>query len=139
MQGIRAWLMRWFSQDDFVDDWYGWLTNQISHLSVGVMAALAVSVAWYYIEGEFPFKVVLWPLLLGVYVLGEIVRGWKSWDSIEDTIFFAGYGAGGALLVFSEITPGQPMLIVSAVDVLPILGLAAAHLAAGVAVRIPER
>lgn len=129
------WLREWFPQDEFADDWYGWLTNQISHLSFGVMVALVSSVCWFYVYGEFPVKVYLWPLVAALYVAIECVRDWTGWDSFEDTVFFAGYGVGGALLVFSEVTPGEPALIVSAFDVVPIIGLACVHLAAGVYVR----
>ena len=134
---MLLWLRKWFSQDDFADDWYGWLTNQIGHLSFGVMVALVSSVVWFYAYGEFPVKGYLWPLLFLTYAAFEWLRGWSSWDSVEDTVFFSGYGVGGALLVFSEVTPGEPALIVSALDVMPILGLACVHLAAGVFVRMP--
>lgn len=131
------WLRKWFEQDDFVDDWYGWLTNQIGHISLGVMCALAVSVVWFLVVGEFPVKAIIWPAIAAVYILIEIARGWTWADSAEDTVFFAGYGCGGAFLVFSEVTPGSPMLTVSALDMVPILGIACVHLAAGVFVRLP--
>lgn len=138
MPKMLEWFNRMFTQDAFEDDWYGWLTNQISHLALGVTTALFTSVIWYWVFNEFPFKVVIWPAITAVYVGLEVVRGWDWWDSIEDTIFFSAYGAGGAFLVFSEVTPGSPVLTASATDVLPILGLACIHLLAGAYLRTPE-
>ena len=69
--------------------------------------------------------------------LGVIVRGWSGWDSSEDVIFTAIYGAGGAFAVFSEVAPGSPVLLVSASDVLPVLCMAGFHLFCGVYLRWP--
>lgn len=132
---MTEWLRRNFAQDDFAEDWYAWATNQISHASMGVMAALAVSLIAWLITGEYPVKWQAWSIVAVIYVALECVRGWKSWDSFEDTVFVVGYGAGGAFLVFTEIVPGSAMLILSGVDAAVILGLAAIHLAAGVWMR----
>ena len=132
---LLAWFRTAFAQDDFAGDWYGWLTNQVSHLAGGVLAALVVAAGWYGLAGEFPLKVLAVPVIGAVYVWGEGLRGWMGWDSIEDTLFFAGYGAGGAFLVFSEVTPGNPYLLVSISNVIPILLIVAVHLASGVVFR----
>lgn len=126
------WFRSTFVQDDFKTEWYGWLTNQVSHMAAGIFTALVVSTGWYAIEGEFPLKVLAVPLIASVYVLGEVLRGWSWRDSIEDTIFFAAYGSGGAFLVFSEVKPGSPDLLVSVLNVMPILGIVAAHLGGGI-------
>lgn len=126
------WFRSAFVQDDFAGDWYGWLTNQISHMATGILAALVVSTGWYAIAGEFPLKVVAVPLIALAYVVGEVLRGWSGRDSIEDTAFFAVYGSGGAFLVFSEVTPGSTYLLVSVSNVMPILGIVAAHLISGI-------
>lgn len=133
------WLRKWFEQDDFVDDWYGWLTNQISHFAFGIAVVFVVSVAWFMIFGEFPVKVIIWPIIAAVYMAIEWLRGWSWGDSVEDTVFFAGYGAGGALLVFTEKTIGSPALEMSVMDVKPIFLIVCAHIVAGVFVRLPER
>lgn len=129
---IIYWLRRNFAQDDFKDDWYGWLTNQIGHMALGIFLALVISTAWFGVAGEFPQKEAAWLLIAAGYGATEIVRGWTGWDSIEDCLFVSGYGAGGAFLVFNEVAPGSPYLIFSLGDVLPVVGLAALHLAVGV-------
>lgn len=138
MRSLLEWFKIAFFQEDFEHDWYGWLTNQISHMSAGIFAALIVSAAWFQIIGEFPLKIFAVPLIAGIYIALEIYRGWFGWDSIEDTIFFAVYGTGGAFLVFSEVTPGSPYLLVSVANVLPVLLIASGHLLAGVVRRWSE-
>lgn len=132
MTALLTWLRRTFTQDDFADDWYGWLTNQISHMGLGILAALIFSAAWFHAAGEFPVKVTAWAGIVGGYAMTEAARGWRKWDSFEDTIFVCGYGAGGAFLVFNEVAPGTPYLVMSLSDVGPVVGLAIVHLVVGV-------
>jgi hypothetical protein len=133
MNGILTWLRTTFPQDDFADDWYGWLTNQISHLGLGVFLAMAVSAVWFAVDGEFPIKWHAWGLIVLGYGALEAVRpGGTIRDALEDIAFVCLYGAGGAFLVFTEVSPGQPHLVLSISDVLPVLGIAAAHIGGGV-------
>jgi len=60
---VATWLRRNFAQDDFAEDWYAWATNQISHASMGVMAALAVSLIAWLITGEYPVKWQAWSIV----------------------------------------------------------------------------
>ncbi len=132
MTRILTWFRTAFSQDDFADDWYGWLTNQISHIGLGVFLALAVSALWFAAAGEFPVKWHAWGLIVLAYGWLEAVRGGSIRDALEDIAFVCLYGAGGAFLVFTEVSPGQPHLVLSISDVLPVLGIAAAHIGGGV-------
>lgn len=129
------WFRTAFAQDDFADDWYGWLTNQISHIGLGIALSLAVSAIWFFAAGEFPHKLTAWALCLVGYSATEVIRGWRWRDSLEDVAFVCAYGAGGALLLFSEVTPGSPLLIVSVSDILPTVAIASAHLGWGVFLR----
>ena len=126
------WLRRNFTQDDFADDWYGYLTNQVSHVGLGLFLALFIAVTWFILGGEMPFKWPAWFACLGTYLVIELVRGWNGWDSAEDTLFTSGYGSGGAFLLFSEVTPGDPTLVLN----LPMAGAVTAamltHLVWGV-------
>ncbi len=133
--GVMARFREFFAQDDFAGDAYGWLTNQISHIGLGMVAALAFSAAWYHVAGEFPLKIVAVASVAGIYVASEVMRGWSWRDGLEDTLFMAGYGCGGAMLLFCEVTPGAPLLIVSVDDALPVVAIAAAHLVAGTRMR----
>ena len=132
---MLEWFRRHFTQDDFADDWYGYLTNQVSHVGLGLFLALFVAISWFIASGEMPFKWPAWFVCLGLYLSLEIVRGWHGWDSAEDTMFTCGYGSGGAFLLFSEITPGDPALLLN----LPMAGAVSvamiAHLVWGVSRR----
>lgn len=129
------WFRRHFEQDDFADDWYGYLTNQIGHIALGLMMALAVSLIWFVFAGEMPFKRWAWGACFVAYLALELVRGWHGWDSVEDTVYTAGYGSGGAFLIFSEITPGEPFLGFNIFLAGGIAAIAAVHLAWGVSRR----
>ena len=129
------WFRRNFPQDDFSKDWYGYLTNQVSHVGLGLFMATFVAIGFFVVAGEMPGKWAAWVVCFATYMAMELVRGWNGWDSVEDTIFTAGYGAGGAFLLFSEVTPGDPVL---SVDIVPAGVLAAVmvlHLILGVARR----
>lgn len=134
--GLLAWFRTAFSQDDFADDWYGWLTNQASHMGLGVMLALIASVGWQNLTGEYPVKWQAWAVITALYAGSEAIRGGAFWDAVEDGLFVCGYGCGGAFLVFSEITPGDPALLANAGDVIPILSAVSIHLLIGIWSRI---
>lgn len=134
----RAAFARAFAQDDFRGDWYGYLTNQVSHIGLGVALAVAVSFAGLHIWGEYPIKLHAWALILAVYVSTEVLRGWSGWDSAEDTAFVT-YGATGVFLVFREIAPGNDALIAHAGQAVFLVILAGGHLAGGVATRMRRR
>ncbi|MDI9407824.1 MAG: hypothetical protein QM523_01095 [Candidatus Pacebacteria bacterium] len=135
---IIEWFRKHFQNDDQRDDWYAWLTNQTSHVALGILVALVVSVAFFLVAGEFPEKEIIWLIIVLGFLALEAVRGWVCWDSAEDVIFSGFYGTGGALLVFSEVTPGSPYLLVSVSDVLPVLGVSSFHLFCGVYLRWPR-
>lgn len=131
MNRFLRWFRSTFEQDDFAHDWYGWATNQISHIGLGIGMALISSTIYLTVFGEFPVRWMMWFALLWSYIVNEWARGWHGFDSVEDTLFTTGYGAGGAFLLFKEVTPGDPHLVVSAADVLPLLGVSLAHLGWG--------
>jgi hypothetical protein len=129
------WFRKHFEQDDFRGDWYGWLTNQCSHIALGLFLAGAVSLIWFVMAGEMPRKWAGWAACLGLYLSLELVRGWHGWDSFEDTAFTAGYGSGGAFILFSEIRVGDPVLAFDLQLASGIASVAAGHLVWGVASR----
>ena len=130
-----AWIQDFFAQDDFAGKPYAWLTNQCGHIMLGVVLALLTASAWFEVFGEFPPKSYAVPFCAAVYIATEIVRGWSGWDSVEDSVFVAGYGSGGSFLLFSEVTIGLDRLILSTGNALPLIGFVALHLVFGVAVR----
>jgi hypothetical protein len=129
------WFLEFFEQDDFNGRPYGWLTNQISHTMLGLAMAFVLSLFWFVVAGEMPWKSIAWPLCVVVYLALEFVRGWNGWDSVEDTAFTAGYGSGGAFLLFSEVRIGDPVLLFNMAGAVPLAFLAFAHLVWGVFAR----
>jgi hypothetical protein len=131
-----AWFRSAFAQDDFARDWYGYLTNQISHIGLGIVLALATCIAWFWAFGEYPVKWAMWLAITGAYAASEVIRGGDLWDAFEDGCFVCLYGAGGAFLVFGEVDPGNMDLITDLRTATAILGAAAIHLAIGVGSRV---
>lgn len=129
-----------FQPDDFRGDWYGYLTNNISHLSVGILWAWLASLVYFYVVGEYPYKLqVLIGLGLG-YMAYEVIRqGWQGVDTVEDWIFFTLWGVGGSMAAFNEITPGSIWLALNPEAPLPFFLGASLHLAIGVAIRVRRK
>lgn len=121
-----------FEADDFAGDWYGWATNQISHIALGVFLVFLICMFGFVVADEMPYKGAVYALILFGYVAFELAaQGWRGWDTVEDTVFTAGYGAGGTLAGFSEVSAGSPMVAVDVVGLAPFFTMAVVHLTAG--------
>lgn len=124
---------RLFTSDSFPNDWYGWLTNQVSHVFLGIFAVFVVSMAGFAFWGEFPVRTHML-LLIGVIYLLLIevwLQGWRGWDTLEDTIFVVGYGAAGPLSAAAELEVGTTKIIMDLSPLLPYFYVCTAHLIAG--------
>lgn len=85
--------------DDFLDDWYAWLTNQCGHIVLGLaVAAVMLPIGWW--------TPVVAALVYWVFVefYGQGMRLWA--DSLADTLFvmaggsvFAAHDAGWLTLL----------------------------------------
>lgn len=124
-------LRRLFPQDDFAGNWYGWLTNQISHIGLGVLLTIISCGVYFHLAGEFPVKWQAWALISALYLWSEVARGWAGWDSVEDSVFVCLYGSGGAFLAFSEVTRGSPVLVTDLTACIMLASIMAVHLAVG--------
>lgn len=123
---------------NFRADPYGWLTNQTSHMGLGVIWAMLACAAVLVTFDQFPYRVAVWSMILLLY-LGVVELAWQGWrgaDTVEDTIFVVGYGAGGLLYTMHETQPGTGNFTGNIWHVLPFVGVAAFHLAVGYAVRV---
>lgn len=120
--------------DSFDRDPYGWLTNQVSHIALGALMALALSVFGFAVFGEFPVRTHMLAAIFVLYfvVIELVVQGWRGFDTIEDTIFTVGYGAAGPLAVSSEIVPGRMAIVMELEPLLPFVYMSAAHLIGGI-------
>lgn len=125
-----------FTHDDFKDDWYSYLTNQISHVGLGLFLVWAVCAVSFTILGELPYKLTLFFSISVLYFLYEMTfQGWRRFDTIEDTMFVAGYGAGGTVLAFSEFVSGKTLVVFDVYAPLYVIVVMIIHLVVGCSVR----
>lgn len=125
----------------FLNDPYGYLTNQLGHIVVGVFLVFLVNRAAFEVFGQYPYKIHVWFLIVTFYVLIVEIRmqGWRGFDTIEDTAFTCFYGAGAPLWAFSEVAAGSPIVAgnIAMLDVF--FAVAALHLTIGVGYRAYRR
>ena len=125
-----------FTPDDFKDDWYGYLTNQISHVGLGLFLVWFVCAVSFLALGELPYKLALFFSISVLYFLYEMTfQGWRRFDTIEDTMFVAGYGAGGTVLAFSEFLVGTSLVAFDVYAPAYVILTMAIHLLVGCSVR----
>lgn len=124
----------------FEGDPYGWVTNQMSHTYAGILSAAGVSHAWFYLAGEWPYKMHVIVLLAAGYFLFELLAHWRGFrglcDSLADTWFF-GIGVSIAMATGSEyqMPHGEIVLIVDPPNMALPLFLSIVSLIFGVWVR----
>jgi hypothetical protein len=130
-----------FTSDSFPNDWYGWLTNQVSHIFLGLFSVFVLSMAGFVVMGEFPVKTHMLALIFVLYLgAAEIwLQGWRGWDTIEDTVFVVVYGAAGPLSASAEIEAGNSAIIMDLEPLLPYFYVFVAHLIAGVLWRVSSK
>lgn len=82
--------------NDFRDDAYGHLTNQISHMAGSVMFVIILAAFWYDFTNELPSKINVSLITVGSYALFHEVRQYirngiytkrMLWDGIIDTLY----------------------------------------------------
>jgi heme/copper-type cytochrome/quinol oxidase subunit 4 len=49
--------------DQFKRDWYGWATNQLGHIMIGLALACALTLLYFWAAGEFPYKTHLFAVI----------------------------------------------------------------------------
>ena len=123
--------------DGYPADWYGYATNQVTHLAMGFAAACLLSNFHFYIFDEFARKGALWFAIALMYAVYELsAQGWNGKDTVEDWVFFSVYGAGVPIVIFTELEVGSPMLSINSQLVVPVIAVIVAHLLGGVVARI---
>lgn len=124
--------------DDFKADPYGYLTNQLGHIALGVFFVFIVSRLWFEVFGEYPVRLTLWLVTGAVYffIVELMLQGWRGLDTLEDTIFVWVYGAGAPLYAFKETIPGDPDLSAQMPALDAFFVAAGAHLLIGVGLRV---
>lgn len=126
-----------FVSDDFENKPYSWAANQGAHTLIGMVLLLFVAVLWVRITGEYPYKVMLFLAVLGIYLNFEILaQGWNGWDTITDTKFVVVYGGASFLTSMSEIEPGSYDLLFKPLLMLPWVVLFTISIVYGVVKRL---
>ena len=132
----RSQIMRLIEPEAFLDDWYGWLTNQAGHILLGVFMAFVLCLVAYFAAGELPGRVDVFAACLFGYVAFELfTQGWQGYDTLEDTVFVVGYGCGAPLAVFHEVSVGSPNVSGDLRTLPAFFAVSAVHLAFGVLFR----
>lgn len=123
--------------DNFRYDWYGYATNQMAHGLFGFLFACFISYGGFLLYGEFCEKQSILLTIFCIYALVEFlqINQKNIWDIVEDTIFFVGYGAGTAILLFSEVEVGSTTVVTDLKTAIYIATLIAVHLSTGILCR----
>jgi hypothetical protein len=120
----------------FLDDWYGWLTNQAAHIFLGLCMAFWLCVIPHLLMGELPYRVDVFAACLIGYIAFEMFfQGWRGYDTIEDTVFVVGYGVGGPLSALNEIAAGGADASINIIGLIVFFVISPIHLAFGVVFR----
>ena len=128
--------MRLFAPDNFDKNWYGYLTNQVGHVSLGVFVTWGAVLFFLVVAGEFPYKAHIFVYLSSIYALYEItVQGWNKFDTVEDWIFFSLYGVGGTVMTFHEYDRGSSLATFDIMAPSFIFPVIIAHLLIGCGIR----
>lgn len=88
--------------DDFKNDPYGYVTNQISHIFLG----FSLTTFYCFVidkMSHYPDQTLSALIISGMYFIWwEILRqGWYGWDTIEDTAYVS---LGASLFVFIDMS-----------------------------------
>lgn len=136
MNFIRHVIATLSTPSKFERDWYGWFTNQMSHMTTGVFGVWIICVISFLAHGDFPEKEGVFYLVLILYGAKEIFADtWQGWDTIEDILFLVVYGSGGTLVSMTESEVGSPDVSFNIFAALPFLCFSMGHLAFGSFIR----
>lgn len=122
--------------DNFKRDWIGWAGNQGFHLIMGASAYLALHVAYLETFGTLAYRWPVAAICLSGYLIWEgAINKWAGWDSVEDTVFFAFYGAGIPAWCLPAIDGDSIELLYSLREVARAAALVWFHFVVGVLIR----
>ena len=106
-----------------------WLANQTGHMMLGIILVVVLSFLHVLAFGEYPYKsTILAVVLVGYGVIGELNQGWRGWDTVEDTLFVVGYGAGSILWTFREVDGASGAFHGNIYDIWPFIVAVPLHL-----------
>ena len=92
--------MRWLSdlrtQSDFRGNWYGALTNQVSHTAMGAFWAALFACIWRVVTGEMPPRPGMILVVTGTYAAVELL--WQRYENKDSLIDIFMVFAGSAMI-----------------------------------------
>lgn len=131
MMLARAPLAEWIKPDAFAARPYGWVTNQVAHIALGVAIVTATALVGWGLLREYPYRLEIGLVAVAFVVAFEIgVQGWQGRDTVEDCAFML-YGIGGSLWAFQEAEAGAVEVDGNPLIVAAFISAAVAHLVWG--------
>lgn len=116
---------------------YKWGSNQATHALMGLITAWLLASAGFFINGEYPQKESLFLVILFGYAAKELMfDGFNGWDTFNDILFYAGFGAGSGIVVFSEKSIGDWSPDVNPYSLTILLGVFISYWIAGTLARV---
>lgn len=112
--------------------------NQIGHMFIAAVIALALAVGGFWISGEYPQKIMIAAVVVAVYLMIELPQKGTFWDTIEDILFACGYGTALYLFSFNEQEPGNRILVLDPHDLIVPACIVGAHLSFGMLIRLVQ-
>ena len=84
-------ILSYFAPSKFVDDPYGYLTNQAGHGCLGMLSMIVYTTFILYATGEYPDQNMVGVVFIALYLVvwESLIWKFKGLDSLEDTLFFA--------------------------------------------------
>ena len=130
---IEKWknFKEFFKSQNFDNDPYGYLTNQIGHIVLGCyVVTLVVGFCFNFLCNEYPNQVPYVIAVMFAYVvIWELgVQGWKGLDTLEDSLYFS---MGAALWLFIDMSEVINRLLMWSLVFTVLLGI-------GVMRRLPD-
>lgn len=140
LQRLKEFFSYFTVSDDFKGDWYGYACNQLSHVLLGFLFAGFVSMWTWFYRGEYLDKNALFAVCSISYLSFEFyTQRFKDLkDTLEDYVFFAIYGSGSAVYLFSEVEAGSPVLQTDLRFAGPIAVVVLTHIGLGVSKRMSK-
>lgn len=103
--------------------------RQSSNVGLGMLAVWALCQFVFVVGGEFPVRAhAVVALGLAYIIVAAFFETKLTWESFEDFIFFAFYGAAGTVFAFREIDAGSSGLSVDVTGPAPIVAAFISHM-----------
>lgn len=90
------WIKDLLTQSRFVGDWYGALTNQMSHTALGAILATVFACIWRAYFGDMPPRLLMIVAVAAPHFVVEFY--WQGWDGFDSFVDIAMTSMGAAMV-----------------------------------------